>query len=287
MTPERLYCALLRVYPTSFRDEYGDRMLEAFRQLHGAYRGSRLTFWLFVLADIWRSAFAAQLDACQSGRRRFALEWTGACVCGAVVTALVANGLTSTFSYFYHPYFEGVTLPPWTYGALLGIALGAVQSAVLHRRFPLGVVWLLASAVSTALGLQVAIAVAKIGGPVAYGVVLGTVVGGSQWAVLRRRIRQAAYWVLASTVALSVALFSCAVNMHRTLEGVNPLSRNPLAVQPDAYNGAVAFLSRGLYGPTTGADLVVELAVMLTCGLVVGALTAQPLASLYGHQERA
>src|SRR5438552_1433040 len=167
---------------------------------------------------------AAQLDACQSGRRRFALESTGACVCGAVVTALVANGLTSTFSYFYHPYFEGVTLSPCTYRALLGIALGAVQSAVLHRRFPLGVVWLLASAVSTALGLQVAIAVAKIGGPVAYGVVIGTVVGGSQWAVLRRRIRQAAYWVLASTVALSVAMFSCAENMHRTLEGVNPLS---------------------------------------------------------------
>jgi hypothetical protein len=285
MTPERLYSALLRVYPTSFRREYGDRMLEVFRQLHGDYRGSRVTFWLFVLADICRSAFSVQTDACRSGVRRFALEWTGACACGAVVVALVANGLTSGFSYVYHPYLERVTLPPWSYGALLGIALGAVQSAVLHRRFHLGIVWLVASAVGAALGLEAAIAIAKIAGPGAYGIVLGGVVGGAQWAVLRTRVRQAAWWVLTSTVALSVAVLSCAVNMHTTLEGMNALSYNPLAVQPDAYDAAVRFLSRGLYGPTTLADIALEFAVMVTCGLVIGTLTAKPLLSLYAHQE--
>jgi hypothetical protein len=32
MTPEHLHAALLRVYPTSFRREFGDHMLEVFRQ---------------------------------------------------------------------------------------------------------------------------------------------------------------------------------------------------------------------------------------------------------------
>ena len=218
--------------------------------------------------------------------RRFALEWTGACACGSVVVALVANGLTWGFSYWYHPYLERVTLPPWSYGALLGLALGAVQGAVLHRRFHLGIVWLVASAVGSALGLEAAIAIAKIAGPVAYGIVLGCVVGGAQWAVLRTRVRQAAWWVLTSAVALSVVMLSCAVNMHTTLAGVNALSHNPLAVQPDAYGAAVTFLSRGLYGPTTSADLALEFAVMATCGLVIGALTAKPLMSSYAHQER-
>jgi len=285
MTQERLYSALLRVYPTSFSREYGDRMLEVFRQLDGDYRGCRVTFWLFILADICRSAFFVQIDACRSGVRRFVLEWTGACACGAVVVALVANGLTSGFSYLYHPYLERVTLPPWSYGALLGVALGAAQSAVLHRRFHLGIAWLVASAVGTALGLEAAIAIAKIAGPVAYGIVLGGIVGSSQWAVLRTRVRQAAWCVLASTLALSVAMLACAVHMHMTLEGVNALSHNPLAVHPDAYDAAVRFLSRGLYGPTTRADLALEFAVMVTCGLVIGILTAKPLLSLHVHQE--
>jgi hypothetical protein len=285
MTPEHLYVALLRVYPTSFRREFGDHMLEVFRQMDREDRGSRVRFWWFILADICRSALSVQIDACRSGVRRFALEWTGACICGAVGVALVANGLTSCFGYWYHPYLERIALPPWSYGALLGVALGAVQSAVLHRRFHLGIVWLVASAVGTALGLEAAIAIAKIAGPLAYGVVLGCVVGSSQWAVLRTRVRQAGWWVLASTVALSVAILSCAVQMHTTLEGVNPLSHNPLAVQPDAHDAAVRFLSRGLYGPTSRADLGLEFAVMVICGLVIGALTVKPLAFLYGHQE--
>ena len=98
MTPERLYSALLHAYPGPFRREYGDRMLDAFRQLEDDYHDSRVKFWRFVLVDICQSALSAQIDACRSEVRRFALEWTGACACGAVVVALVANGLTWGFS---------------------------------------------------------------------------------------------------------------------------------------------------------------------------------------------
>jgi hypothetical protein len=285
MTPERVYAALLCLYPRPFRREYGDRMLDAFRQMYGARSRSRVGFWLFVLSDICRSAVFAQIETCRSGARRFALEWVGVCACGAVATTLIANALASAFSYVYHPYLEGVSLPPWSYGALLGLALGAAQSAVLHRRFHVGVAWLLVSAAGAALGLEAAIAVAKIAGPLAYGIVLGSVVGGAQWAVLRTRTRQAAWWVFASIVGLSIAMVSCAVTLHLTLQGLNPVSHNPLAVQPDAYDAAVTFLSRGLYRPVTGADLAVECAVMVTCGVIIGAFTAKPLSSLYGHQD--
>ncbi len=35
MSPERVYAALLALYPESFRHEYGDAMLEAFRDMLG------------------------------------------------------------------------------------------------------------------------------------------------------------------------------------------------------------------------------------------------------------
>ena len=36
----------------------------------------------------------------------------------------MANAVEWTLSYFYHPYFEGLTVPPWGYGACLGLILG-------------------------------------------------------------------------------------------------------------------------------------------------------------------
>lgn len=285
MTSERLYSMFLLAYPAPFRREYGDAMLEAFRQLHRAHRGSRVRLWRLILIDTGRSAFWTQIDACRTGVRRFSLEWAATCACGAIVTALLANGLTFGFSYLYHPYLEGITVPPWSYGALLGLALGAAQTAVLRTRFQLGLLWVIASSVGAAVGLEAAIATARIAGPVGYGIVLGCVVGGVQWGVLRTRVRQAAWWGFASSVALSVVMFSCAISLHTTLAGLNAISRNPMAVEPEAYDAAVKFLARGLYRPTTGADLAVEFAVMAMCGVVIAVLTAKPLSSIYAHQD--
>jgi hypothetical protein len=286
MTPERFYSTLLRAYPAPFRREYGDGMLEAFRQLHRAHRGSRIAFWRFVLGDLVQSAVLSQIETCRSGSRRFVLEWAAACAFGAVAIALLANALTAAFSYLYHPYLEGVALPPWSYGAILGTALGAAQSAVLHRRFRLGLPWIAASGVGTAIGLEAAIATARIAGPVGYGIVLGGTVGSVQWMALRTRVRGAAWWGLGSVAALSIAMFSYGVSLHTTLDGVNPLSRNPLIPEPGAYSAAVDFLARGLYAPASGTDLTIELAVMMVCGFVTAALTARPLSSIYGHQKR-
>jgi len=286
MTPEQLYARLLTVYPGRFRREFRDGMLDAFRELRRAHTGTDWAFWRFVLADLFRSAFSAQIDAFRQGPRRFFVEWIAACASGAIAIGLLANALTSAFRYFYHPFLEGIALPPWSYGALLGAALGTAQTLVLRKRFRLGLLWVAASAVGTSVGLEGAIATAKIAGPVGYGLVLGCAVGSIQWMVLRTRVHGAAWWGLGSTAALSAAMLSCGVSLHTTLNGLNAVSRDPLAAEPGAYGAAVQFLARGLYAPSTGADLAVELAVMATTGLVVGALTVRPLASMYGHQER-
>lgn len=286
MRPERVYEALLRAYPPGFRRDYGPAMVEAFSQLLQASRGSRFSFWRFVLIDLAKSACAEQIDACRTGRRRLALEWAGACACGAVATALLANLLTWTFTYLYHPFFEGVSLPPWSYGAVLGLTLGFMQSVLLRKRFQLGIAWVAATAAGTAAGLEAAISIARVAGPVAYGVVLGSVVGGAQWMVVRRRSRRSAARAVCSALAFSIVLLSVAVNLHTTFDGLNAWTRAPLSPRVESRDAVIQFLTRGLLFPANGADLAIELAVMIICGLVVAAWTFKPLRAAHDHQER-
>ena len=286
MTSKQLYSALLVLYPKAFRREYGDRMIGAFCQLRRARRRGATAFWIFIIADLVRSSLRQHVDRFRSGTQQFAVEWAITCASGAVMAALAANVLTWSFSYLYHPYLEGLTLSAWSYGALLGLGLGLVQSATLHRRFRVGLPWILTSAVAAALGLHVAVAFASVAGPVGYGIVIGSFVGGAQWLVLRTRVRRAGWWVLGSTTALSLAVASCAAAIHAMLLGLKPLSHEPKAFEPGAYRAAIAFLVRGLYGPTNGHDLMVEFAVMATCGLVIAAVTARPLSSVFARTHQ-
>ena len=152
MTPERLYVTLLTLYPKAFRDEYGAAMLDAFRDLRASSRRSPLALWRFVVVDIVRSAVRQQLDECRTGARRHSLHWLASCVLGLIVTLLVAHAVAWTFSYFYHPYFEGVTVPPWGYGACLGLVLGGAiaisQWILLPTRVRGAGAWAMASAIA-------------------------------------------------------------------------------------------------------------------------------------------
>jgi len=286
MTADRFYSLLLRVYPTTFRLEYGAVMLDAFRQLRAAYSGSPVAFWLFVVSDVGRSACSAHFDECRTEPRRFSLEWTVACTCGAVVIALSANLLTAAFTYLYHPYLEGLTFLPWTYGALLGVGLGSTQTAVLHRRFRPGILWVVGTALATAIGFEAAIATATIAGPIGYGIVLGGIVGGSQWCVLRTRVRRPFRSTLISMFALLIAIAGSAVSIRTLLGGLSALPPDTLGASTEASRTALNFLTRGLYGPTTSRDLAIECAVMATCGLVIAKLTANPLSVIHAGQEQ-
>jgi len=105
--------------------------------------------------------------------------------------------------------------------------------------------------------------------------------------VLRSRGRQAVRWVSLSTAAVSFTLMSFAVTLHTTLSGLNAIAHNPFALPAGGAGAARGFLLRGMYAPSTGGDLAIELAVMALCGLVMASVTARPLSSLYGHQESA
>jgi predicted permease len=71
---EWIYRALLHVYPRQFRDEFGDAMVEFFRDRHTAARNaggvSRLRLWWRVVLDLLRNALPARVDAIGRSLRR-------------------------------------------------------------------------------------------------------------------------------------------------------------------------------------------------------------------------
>lgn len=262
MTAERLYAAFLRLYPRVFRREYGDAMMEAFRDLHAAHRRSPVGFWCFVIVDVCYSAVRQHVEATP-----FFVRWMSACGLGAVVVSGLANAITWGVSYFYHPYLEGLTVAPWSYGALLGLGLGAVQAAALPRRSRTAARWVLATTASAALGMPVAVAMAAVAGPVGAGLVLGGIVATGQWLALRTHTQRVGWWMSAGAGALAGGVLSYGVAMQRALAGVNPLPNQLVPV-------------RVLPIPPHVSQLALGIAIMATTGLVVGALTARPVSQL-------
>jgi len=164
MTAERVYAALLTLYPEPFRREYGGAMIEAFRDLSRAHSRGRLSLWRFVLGDVCRSVGRAHLDACRSGVRRLVLQWLGACTIGIVTTAVVADALAWCFSYLYHPYLDsssigldvvrsGGAVGPLDRGIVLGLCVAAGQWLSLRARVRLARWWILATAVAIPAGV--------------------------------------------------------------------------------------------------------------------------------------
>jgi hypothetical protein len=147
MNAERIFAALLRLYPKSFQEEYGDAMLAGFRELRAARCESRARFWRFIVDDTIRAAATLWWDEC---RQSFALRWLMTCVVGLSSTAFVANVVVWVLSYLYHPYLEGLSVSASAYGAFFGVVLGGTiamsQSFLLPRQDPRS--WALASAVA-------------------------------------------------------------------------------------------------------------------------------------------
>jgi hypothetical protein len=152
MTSDRLYAALLGLYPKSFRDEYGEEMRIAFSRLRDSSARSHVAFWSFVLADVARSAAIAQLDECRHGSRQIALRLAASSVAGLLTTTAAARGTSWLYGYVYHPYLEGVAIPMLPYGLALGLVLGGTvgitQWLLLPARVRRASTWALASAVA-------------------------------------------------------------------------------------------------------------------------------------------
>jgi hypothetical protein len=275
MTAEDVYKRLLAVYPAGFRREYGEGMLEAFRDLRRNHARGRPAFWLFVVADTLRAASGERALAFRELLQSSRTRWMTACALGATVSGGLGSLATWAFSYFYHPYLEGMAFVPWVYGAMLGAGLAFVQAAALGRRVQLGKLWIVTSACCAALGVEIAISIARMTGPLGYAAAFGSVVAGGQWIVLRGRMPGAAWWVLPSAGGLSAVVMSTRNTLTSTLTGMEALRS-----LPDSTPGLYLVLLRGLYAPTNWTEAALGFAVMAATGLLVGAVTARPVASM-------
>ncbi len=160
MTAERVYAVLLRLYPRRFRLEYGDEMLDAFAAMARASTRGGVAFWAFVIADTVRSSARERLDG---------MRWLATAASGLLITTVAGNTAAWAYRYFYHPYFEGVTVRALPYGAALGLVLGTTVAVAQRLLFPAAErrarQWLLASA--TALPVAILFCSAAIARTVA------------------------------------------------------------------------------------------------------------------------
>jgi len=157
MTADRIYSALLVLYPRSFRHEYGADMRAAFSELRRSTAKTPLAFWSFVIADVTRSAAGAQIDEWRRGPRQIALRLAASSAAGLAATAAAAHGTMWLYGYFYHPYLEGTALPEAPYGIFLGLVLGGTvgvaQWLLLPARVRRASTWALASAVAVPIAV--------------------------------------------------------------------------------------------------------------------------------------
>src|SRR5258706_843714 len=274
MKPGYFYAVPLRLYPREFRRRYGAAMTETFLECYQTTEQPRLKLWLFIVADTSRAVAIQYVDVWHAALRRPITRWVLACVLGAMCCELTGSALTWSFGYFYHPYLEGLRFAPWVYGSLLGAGLGAIQRLVLRGMSP--VAWILVSAASAAIGLEFAIGLAPTIGPVGYGIVVGAMVAGGQWFMLRGHIQRAAWFVAMSATALAAVSISGIAAMNQVLAGVNPLTRSMGAeTTPDG----LALLLRGLSAPMNGTEWAFAVATMAITGAVVAAMTANHASS--------
>jgi hypothetical protein len=88
MTSERLYSALLHLYPRQFRLEYGEAMFETFRAARRDMAAGQ--FWLMIAADFCRSVPLEHWRAVGPDARRVAR----CALAGVFGTALLAGSIT-------------------------------------------------------------------------------------------------------------------------------------------------------------------------------------------------
>jgi len=273
MTRDWLCSILLRLYPAAFRQQYGQEIADTVRDLRRASPASTFRFWLFIGTDACRAALEQQRDAWRGRSSRVALHWIAACTLGAAAWKALGTGLTWLFTYLYHPYLEGAVLSPWLYGATLGVGLGVAQCLVVRQLPRPG--WIVVSAACAAVGFEVAMLSGSLTGPIGFGSVIGVIVACGQWMVLRKRFYRASWLAAVGGVVLSVAAISLGVAANRAPLAVNALDHYATVVER-----APAVPLQVLYAPMDWNEWTLGVIAVAISGLVVGAVTAKPVAAL-------
>jgi len=218
MTPERIYGVLLHLYSRRFREEYGADMLAAFAELKTRRADTGAAFWAFVLCDTIGAATRERLDA---------MRWLATAACGLLVTTIAGDAVAWAYRYFYHPYFEGFTLPVLPYGIALGLVLGTSIAIAQRMLFP-------------------------------------------------SAERRARHWMLASAVALPVAVLFCSAAIDRVATGVLPIA--------NAHPAVFEVFALGLAQSRSWSDLATQCVAMAASALVLRALLTRPsMRSRHAH----
>jgi len=229
MTREKIYASLIRLYPRPFRREYGEQMLDTFRELSVDMRRSPLRFWSLVFRDTARSVARERADAWTHEMRRLGMNWILACSLGTLASGIAIALFVFAVERVFPTYRDATglghnvsrNLPPGVYGAVIGLVIGGAQALALRQRLRLGVVWSLATSLAVGIGMLLG---SRIGGWVhfhvtAFGaprltgyfagvVVLGMFVGAIQSMLLRMPVRSAVQWIATNAVAVPTGLLA-------------------------------------------------------------------------------
>jgi len=133
MRAERVYAALLHLYPRRFRQRYGTEALQTFAELSAALHTRRVRFWLRVLTDLARSIVREHIDEWTCGDLSLAIRWVAGCVLGLLISRLGV-----------------MPLPAWARVFFLGAALGAGQGWALKQQVRVASLWSLTIGVAFA-----------------------------------------------------------------------------------------------------------------------------------------
>jgi hypothetical protein len=127
MEPDAVYERLLKLYPKTFRREYGADMLDIVRRLDRAHGPNRLAFWLLIISDVCRSACREIADAVRPTIRSVAY-----CAAALFVGTLLFYGIHRGIGVLFGqlPFTGRLVLR----GALVGLALGWAQCFMLRNR---------------------------------------------------------------------------------------------------------------------------------------------------------
>ncbi len=115
----KVYQALLRLYPPAFRQEYGEPMLQVFRDgcREAEKRGGMVRFWLAALVDLLRNAAAERAKQMLTRRWLIKALYSGGTGAAYLVSWFVLAFTVMLITYFMLiPWDEGVK-PSGTFAA--------------------------------------------------------------------------------------------------------------------------------------------------------------------------
>ena len=265
---QRIYSALVWLYPASFRSEYRECLEGAFEDLRREASGPFVMarFWVRTLWDLVRSVITEHIKHINRPTpkrdRKFRTRW---------ITTLAAAGAVGPFVeswvvYLLRPIEFALSVQivsTWVFaGAFLGMMIGVAEAILLRRHGISPPWWVAASIVGGIVGWTTGMSAGRFVGSrfsilgsdvlallVAFSIT-AIALGGVQWWVLRRSHGRAQSWIAANVAAAPVACFA-----------------------------GLPFLSGALGPESMSAVLIVNVVVMSTLGV----MTASSMDQILGH----